>query len=113
MPRIPLKKEHNMELYEEISRIDDSRRCFEFFLDLCSPAEMAAIEQRYEVAKMLKQGYVYTEISEQTRASSATISRVNRVLFSGTGVLHDVLETSLETGKGAGKTDGEADLPVK
>lgn len=50
------------------------------------------MEQRYEVACMLKDEKVYTEIMQKTKASSATISRVNRMLNSGTGCLSRVID---------------------
>ena len=45
-----------------------------------------------EVARMLKQGVTYTEISEKTGASTATISRVNRCLNYGADGYNMVLE---------------------
>lgn len=96
MPKMPLKKEHNMELYEKLSQLDSPKRCFDFLCDLCSPSELAAFEQRYEVACMLAEGYVYTEISEQTHASSATISRVSRVYLDGTGALNEAVNDGRE-----------------
>jgi TrpR-related protein YerC/YecD len=50
------------------------------------------MEQRFEVAKMLREDKVYTEIMQKTSASSATISRVNRMLNYGTGYLGSVLD---------------------
>lgn len=91
MPRITVKKESNMEFYEALAKLQTKEECFLFFQDICSPTERTAIEQRYEVAKMLLEGHVYADISEKTHASSATISRVNRVLLEGTGVLQDLL----------------------
>ena len=38
------------------------------------------MEQRYAVAGCLLQGKVYSEIRRETGASSATVSRVNRML---------------------------------
>ena len=58
--------------------------CYNFFVDLCTVSEMKAMEQRFEVAKLLSQGMIYNDILEQTGASSATISRVNRSLNYGT-----------------------------
>ncbi len=43
------------------------------------------MEQRFEVAALLHKGMIYNDILEQTGASSATISRVNRSLSYGTG----------------------------
>ena len=50
------------------------------------------MEQRFEVASMLKKEKVYTEIMSETNASSATISRVNRMLNYGTGCLGEVID---------------------
>ena len=41
---------------------------------------------------MLKKEKVYTEIMSETNASSATISRVNRMLNYGTGCLGEVID---------------------
>lgn len=50
------------------------------------------MEQRYDVARLLYEGKVYTEIVEQTGASSATISRVNRALKYGENGLLEAFE---------------------
>jgi TrpR-related protein YerC/YecD len=44
---------------------------------------MKAMEQRFQVAKLLDEGLIYNDILEKTGASSATISRVNRCLNYG------------------------------
>jgi TrpR-related protein YerC/YecD len=59
--------------------------CMKFFDDLCTVGELQAMEQRYQVAVLLEQGLIYNDILEQTGASSATISRVNRSLQYGGG----------------------------
>ena len=56
-----------------------------------------AMEQRFEVARMLKSDKVYTEIKQETNASSATISRVNRMLNYGTGCLGKIIERLSES----------------
>jgi TrpR-related protein YerC/YecD len=55
------------------------------------------MEQRFDVAKLLDEGKVYTEIVEQTGASSATISRVNRALKYGENGLLDAFHRQDET----------------
>ena len=50
------------------------------------------MEQRYDVAVLLDQGLVYSDILERTGASSATISRVNRSLSYGVGGYEKVFE---------------------
>ena len=79
------KKEKNIELYKAILSLKDLDECFRFFEDLCTVPELRAMEQRYEVARMLDRGMIYSDILAETSASSATISRVNRCLTGGTG----------------------------
>jgi TrpR-related protein YerC/YecD len=54
--------------------------CRNFLFDLCTQSELMEMSRRLQAAKMLKDGYIYTEIAEQTGLSTATISRVNRCL---------------------------------
>ena len=70
--------------WEKAAELENLEECYNFFVDLCTVSEMKAMEQRYEVAKLLNQGMIYNDILEQTGASSATISRVNRSLNYGT-----------------------------
>lgn len=71
------------ELYDAILKLETREECMNFFSDLCTVSELAAMEQRYQVASFLRQGMIYNEILERTGASSATISRVNRSLQYG------------------------------
>lgn len=84
MPKVS-NKERSMALYESILQLKDLDECCAFFDDLCTVGELRAMEQRYDVATLLDEGLVYTEILEKTGASSATISRVNRCLLYGGG----------------------------
>ena len=63
--------------------IKDLAECRRFLQDLCTVSELKAMEQRMEVAMLLDQGLIYSDILERTGASSATISRVNRCLHYG------------------------------
>ena len=54
-----------------------------FFEDLCTVPEIKAMSQRLEVAHMLSNNCVYSDIVAKTGASTATISRVNRSLNYG------------------------------
>lgn len=85
-------REASMALYEEIVKLQDLDSCYRFFQDLCSINELRSMEQRFDVAKLLHEGKVYTEIVEETGASSATISRVNRALKYGENGLMDAFE---------------------
>ncbi len=86
------KKEQSRALYEHIVKLNSVEECCRFFDDLCAVTELRAIEQRFDVAKMLSEGMVYTTILSKTGASSATVSRVNRALNYGTGALGELIE---------------------
>lgn len=88
------KIEHDycMEMYESILQLENVDQCKRFFQDLCSMTELASMEQRYTVAKMLYQGKVYTEIGNETHASSATISQVNRMLNYGENAIKEIFD---------------------
>lgn len=70
-------------LYRAIMLLKSEEECRSFFQDLCTVSELKAMEQRMDVAMLLDQGMIYSEILERTGASSATISRVNRCLHYG------------------------------
>lgn len=77
------EKAPSMALYETILQLKDLDECFRFFQDLCTVAELRAMEQRFDVAVLLDEGMIYNDILDKTGASSATISRVNRCLRYG------------------------------
>ena len=70
-------------LYQAIAALNGEEEVRRFLQDLCTVSELKAMEQRMEVALLLDQGLIYSEILERTGASSATISRVNRCLHYG------------------------------
>lgn len=78
-------KERSTALYESILQLKTMEECCDFFDDLCTVGELRAMEQRFDVALLLDEGKVYTDILDRTGASSATISRVNRCLNYGGG----------------------------
>ena len=91
MPKA-VKKEPSLALYESILELKTMEECRAFFDDLCTVGELRAMEQRFDVALLLDQGLVYTEILERTGASSATISRVNRVFSFGAGGFREMIQ---------------------
>ena len=66
--------------------------CYRFFEDIATIAEIKALGQRLEVARMLQEKQTYDEIAGQTGASTATISRVKRCLNYGADGYKIVLE---------------------
>ena len=77
-------KEMNVEvLFEAVLRLKTMEECYNFFEDLCTVQELKALSQRLQVASMLSDGKVYSDIVAKTGALTATISRVNRSLNYG------------------------------
>jgi TrpR-related protein YerC/YecD len=70
-------------LFDAILTLETKEECFAFFEDVCTVNEVLSIAQRYSVAKMLKDNHTYLEVANETGASTATISRVNRSLNYG------------------------------
>ena len=79
----------------ELKTLDECRR---FFDDLCTIAELRSMAQRMEVALMLRDGRVYTDIAAETGASTATISRVNRCINYGKNGYNLVIDRLKENG---------------
>ena len=79
-------------LVKAIVSIKTEDECVNFLEDLCTMSEVKSMAQRLEVAKMLEQGMVYSEIAQKTGSSTATISRVKRALDYGTGGYRIVLD---------------------
>ena len=80
-----LDKQSSDALYRAIVSIRTVEECRSFLEDLCTISELKAMAQRMDVALLLDEGLIYSEILEKTGASSATISRVNRCLHYGAG----------------------------
>ena len=83
-------------LFECILSLKSKEECYAFFEDLCTIPEIKAMSQRVEVAKLLYEKKVYNEIVEETGASTATISRVNRALAYGSEGYESVFKKVLE-----------------
>lgn len=71
------------ELFRAILLLEDEEDCYRFFEDICTINEIHAIAQRLQVAKLLSENRTYNEIESITKASTATISRINKCLVYG------------------------------
>jgi len=68
-------------LYQAILQLKTTEECASFFQDLCTPAELSAMSERWRVAQLLDQKELsYREIHDKTGVSLATIGRVARFL---------------------------------
>ena len=83
MPIDKLRDRTMDQLLRSILTLRNLEECYRFFDDLCTVNELKSLAQRLEVARMLRLGYTYNQIEEETGASTATISRVKRCLMYG------------------------------
>lgn len=60
--------------------LDNEKEIYSFLKDLCTPAEMTALAERWQICQSLNDGLSYREIKAQTQASLTTIGRVARFL---------------------------------
>lgn len=72
-------------LFGAILTLKNVEECRSFFRDLCTPAELQALADRWAVVGLLREGKAYREIHKQTGVSVTTIGRVARYLSDGNG----------------------------
>lgn len=80
-----LKTSEARELWKAIASLKTEQEVKNFFRDLCTLAELKAMTERWQVAKQVKLGIPYRNISKKTGASTATITRVAHWLHHGMG----------------------------
>jgi TrpR-related protein YerC/YecD len=81
-----------------LENMDEGRR---FFRDLCTPSELEAMAQRWNVVRLLERGLPYQEVSRLTGASTTTVTRVAHWLKRGEGGYRLALERSPKLEKDA------------
>ena len=94
-----LKNDSTDYLFKAILSLENEEDCYRFFEDLCTVNEIHAIAQRWQVAKLLAEKKTYSEIEELTKASTATISRINKCLVYGAEGYQRILARLSEQGK--------------
>jgi TrpR-related protein YerC/YecD len=80
------------DLYRAIQSLRSEDECRKFFNDLCTPAELEALVDRWSVVAYLDEGLPYRRIHELTGVSVTTIGRVARFLTAGNGGYRTALE---------------------
>ncbi len=78
-----LKSPEVDQLFDAVLLLRDREDCYRFFTDVCTINEIHALSQRLQVARLLAEKKTYNEIEELTKASTATISRINKCLVYG------------------------------
>ena len=79
-------------LSEALLCLENSQEMKQFLEDLCTPAEIEAMVDRWRVAQLVDQGYSYRDIREITGVSVTTTGRVARFMEMGTGGYRTVLD---------------------
>jgi TrpR-related protein YerC/YecD len=79
-------------LSEALLSLQSPQEVREFLEDLCTPAEIEAMVDRWRVAQLLDQGYTYRDIRELTEVSVTTVGRVARSMEMGAGGYRTVLD---------------------
>ena len=82
-PRQEALAERN--LYTTLAALQTPEECRAFLRDLCTPAEIQAMADRWSVVEHLQRAVPYREIHRLTGVSVTTIGRVARFLQSGNG----------------------------
>lgn len=78
-------------LFGAILALDNEADCQRFLEDLCTPAELEALIDRWSVVPLLEDGMPYRKIHDMTGVSVTTIGRVARCLTGATGGYRAVL----------------------
>ena len=81
------RKQHRAEddLFDALLALRNTTEMRSFFTDLCTPAELQALVDRWQVVEYLQQDLPYRKIHDLTGVSVTTIGRVARCLTDGSG----------------------------
>lgn len=93
LPRDPAqRRQAEKSLYRAILALETPTECRRFLEDLCTPAELEALIDRWSVVPLLEDGVPYRRIHDLTGVSVTTIGRVARFLSGGNGGYRTVLD---------------------
>ena len=79
-------------LVKGLLKLETEKECYAFLEDVCTIKELQDMAQRFDVALKLSDGFNYNQVSKETGASSATISRVNKCLMYGNNGYNTVIK---------------------
>ncbi|HEY4213517.1 MAG TPA: YerC/YecD family TrpR-related protein [Steroidobacteraceae bacterium] len=92
-----------------VATLQSPEECRSFFRDLCTPAELQAMSDRWAVVEWLRRGTPYREIHSITGVSVTTIGRVARYLSNGNGG-YALAVSRLDAGKRDGHETKRSEL---
>ena len=91
------RSQDTSDLLDTILSLPDHAAAERFFRDLCTLRELHDLAQRWHVVRLLDQGISYAEISRNTGASTATVTRIAQWLNHGTGGYREAIERAEST----------------
>jgi TrpR-related protein YerC/YecD len=92
-PRNPsARRQAEKALFRAVLALENETECRRFLEDLCTPAELEALVDRWSVVPLLEDGLPYRRIHDMTGVSVTTIGRVARFLSAGNGGYRTVLQ---------------------
>ena len=83
--RHPWRTQEMEALFDAVKSLRTRSEVEHFLRDLCTLSELEAMAHRWEVARLLREGLPYLEISQRTGASTTTVTRVAHWLRHGEG----------------------------
>ncbi len=84
-------------LFRAVKSLRTTAECRNFFKDLCTPAELQALADRWHVVELLLQDMPYRQIHDRTGVSVTTVGRVARFLSDGFGGYRTAIERTSRT----------------
>jgi TrpR-related protein YerC/YecD len=88
------RKRNEDALFRAVDGLQGTQECRNFFKDLCTPAELQALVDRWHVVGLLRKDLPYRRIHDMTGVSVTTIGRVARFLSDGFGGYEAAIERS-------------------
>jgi TrpR-related protein YerC/YecD len=79
-------------LFDALVALQDTREVRCFLEDLCTPAELQALVDRWQVVEYLQKDLPYRKIHDLTGVSVTTIGRVARCMTDGSGGYQTALD---------------------
>ena len=84
-------------LFHALSLLEDGEDVAKLFADLCTPAEISAMADRWRAVQEIKQDKPYRQIYAETGVSVTTVARIARCIAHGSGgynLMYDKVKNS-------------------
>lgn len=100
-------------LYKAISLIRTEKEAEQFLTDLCTPQELSALADRWQVVQPINEGVPYRQIHDETGVSITTIGRVARSITYGTGGYNLIFRRQFNAKRATGQNSDPKTREIK